>query len=198
VLLENVSLADLADDAPAQPGPAKALPDVASGAAAEAPTVLPPAEAYLMTNLLRAAVEESYGTAHKARALGRVVAGKTGTTNDQKDAWFIGFSPDVVAGVWVGHDAKEVLGKKETGGRAALPIWMEYMESALAGYAARDFPVPEGIVFARVDRSTGRMAGGESVSTLFQPFREGTEPSESGGPEPGSTDSYDLLRQEAF
>jgi penicillin-binding protein 1A len=145
--------------------------------------------AFLMTHLLRAVIEESYGTAHKAAVLGRPLAGKTGTTNDQKDAWFVGYSTELVAGVWVGHDEKHVLGDKETGGRAALPIWIDYMRDALAGVEAHDFPAPSGVVFVK--------KGG-----AFQPFAAGTEPGAGGGEgtgEGGDTDSYDdLLRSNAF
>jgi penicillin-binding protein 1A len=87
--------------------------------------VIPATQAYLTVDLLRATIAHPNGTGAKARALERPVAGKTGTTNSQADAWFVGFSPDVITGVWVGFDSKEVLGKGETGGRAALPIWMD-------------------------------------------------------------------------
>jgi penicillin-binding protein 1A len=207
VLEENVALTDVTgrtgQPAPPPPPPPASRPAVSAsslggdGEAVPALAVAPPdpnravapENAYLMTHLLRAVVDEKYGTAHKAAVLGRPLAGKTGTTNDQKDAWFVGYSPEIVAGVWVGHDEKQVLGDKETGGRAALPIWMEYMQAALAKTEPRDFPVPAGIVFVR--------SGGG-----FRPFAEGTENrgggGGGGGGEQGEMDSYDLMRDEAF
>ena len=83
--------------------------------------IIPPEEAYLAVSLLRAVVEDPKGTGHRLRVLRRPVAGKTGTTNDQADAWFLGFSPDIATGVWVGHDESRVLGRGETGSRAAAP-----------------------------------------------------------------------------
>jgi penicillin-binding protein 1A len=146
--------------------------------------VLPPGQlisethAYLATDLLRGVVKHPRGTGRRARSLGRPVAGKTGTTNDQGDAWFVGFSPDVATGVWVGYDEKRVLGRGETGGRAALPIWIDFMEVALGNRRARDFEVPDGIVFARVDTKSGLLASSQTETSLFQAFLEGTEPLE--------------------
>ena len=134
--------------------------------------------AYLATDLLRGVVNHPRGTGRRARSLGKPVAGKTGTTNDQGDAWFVGFSPDVATGVWVGYDEKRVLGRGETGGRAALPIWIDYMSAALQDRPARDFEVPDGIVFARVDTRTGLLASSQTETSLFQAFLEGTEPRE--------------------
>ena len=102
--------------------------------------ILPPEQAYLVTDMLRAVVLEGTGT--RARSLGKPVAGKTGTTNDQADAWFVGFSPDVATGVWVGFDEIKYLGHGETGAHAALPIWVDYMRAALDGRPTRDFTVP--------------------------------------------------------
>ncbi|MCP5056337.1 MAG: PBP1A family penicillin-binding protein [bacterium] len=139
---------------------------------------MPPQQAYLASSVLRLVVEHPRGTGRRARSLGRPVAGKTGTTNDQGDAWFVGFSPDVATGVWVGFDEKRVLGRGETGGRAALPIWIDFMGAALADRPVRDFAVPEGIVFARIDGKSGLLAASGSDQTLFQAFAEGTEPTE--------------------
>jgi penicillin-binding protein 1A len=101
--------------------------------------VIPPNVARTMVAMLEDVVQ--YGTAVRARELGRPAAGKTGTTNDFTDAWFIGFTPSLTAGVWVGYDDKQVsLGKKETGARAALPIWIEFMKMATAGQPVEDFP----------------------------------------------------------
>ena len=100
--------------------------------------------AAIMTNMLEAVINEGTGTA--ARVLNRSVAGKTGTTNDHKDAFFIGFSPSVLAGVWVGRDMPAPLGKGETGAKAALPIWIDFMSKALANKQDEAFNVPDGVV----------------------------------------------------
>jgi penicillin-binding protein 1A len=136
--------------------------------------VIDPPLAFLVADLLRAPIEHPGGTSVRARALGRPAAGKTGTTNDQGDAWFVGFTPDVATGVWVGFDERQVLGVKETGGRAALPIWVEFMKAAHEGRPVRDFPVPEGVSYARIDPATGKLAGEEGGS--FQAFLSGSEP----------------------
>ncbi len=106
--------------------------------------VVEPETARMMVAMLREVVE--FGTAMKAKELGRPLGGKTGTTNEFSDAWFIGFSPSLTAGVWVGFDNKQItLGKKETGARAALPIWMDFMKAALDGRPAEDFPNVESL-----------------------------------------------------
>ena len=135
-----------------------------------------PVTAYLMTDMLKAVVRE--GTGWRAKQLGRPVAGKTGTTNDLFDAWFLGFSPQTVAGVWVGYDALNSLGKNEAGSRAAAPIWVDFMEQALRGTPGTDFAQPSGIVFARIDRKTGLLAPPGATEFVFQPFREGSVPEE--------------------
>ncbi len=109
-----------------------------------------PQNAFVMAKLLQGVV--LYGTSTKAQSLGRPLAGKTGTTNDEIDAWFIGFTPDLVAGAYIGHDQIESMGRGETGTGAALPIFMEYAKEALAYYPDRDFEVPEGIYFDRTER----------------------------------------------
>jgi penicillin-binding protein 1A len=133
--------------------------------------------AYLMTDLLRAVVQE--GTGWRAKQLGRPVAGKTGTTNELHDAWFVGFTPQVVTGVWVGYDSPRPLGRNETGALAASPIFVDYMQGALARLPPVDFDPPEGVVFARIDAKTGLLAAPGAEEALFQPFREGTAPTET-------------------
>jgi penicillin-binding protein 1A len=150
--------------------------------------------AYLAADLLRGVVNHPRGTGRRARSLGRPVAGKTGTTNDQGDAWFIGFSPDIATGVWVGYDEKRVLGRGETGGRAALPVWIDFMKAALRSRPPRDFEVPEGIVFARVDTKTGLLASSQSETSLFQAFLEGTEPREQSPETASASDDERRLR----
>jgi penicillin-binding protein 1A len=133
--------------------------------------------AYLMTSLLRGVVER--GTAVRARALARPIAGKTGTTNDFTDAWFIGYEPWLAAGVWVGYDDKRIsLGPREEGARAALPIWMDFWKKATDGHAIEDYPIPGNIVFVPVD-AAGRPARPGSPGALMEPFVAGTEPGAS-------------------
>jgi penicillin-binding protein 1A len=140
--------------------------------------VIAPAHAFVVAQTLRAPVEHPNGTAGRAASLGPYLAGKTGTTNDQTDAWFVGFSPDVVTGVWVGIDARDVLGPKETGGRAALPIWLDFMKAALAERKPQAPEPPDGVTFVRVDTKTGKLAGGASRFVMTQAFLTGTEPLE--------------------
>jgi penicillin-binding protein 1A len=142
----------------------------------QAETVISKQTAYIMTNLLKGAVQR--GTGWRAKALGRPCAGKTGTTNNQIDAWFIGFTPDLITGCWVGFDDYRGLGNNETGSRAALPVWLKFMEQVLKGSETTDFPIPEGIVFVKIDQKTGLLASLESTHTIFESFKEGTEPQE--------------------
>lgn len=136
-----------------------------------------PQVARVVIDLLQGAVFEPGATGAKARQLGRTVAGKTGTTNGNRDAWFVGFSPDVATGVWVGFDRPRSLGRGETGGRAALPIWVDYMSEVLALRPPREFDMPEGIAFTRVDPRSGRPAlGAGSRHASWQAFLVGTEP----------------------
>jgi penicillin-binding protein 1A len=136
--------------------------------------IITPADAYLMSDLLRAVVQE--GTGQGLRRLGRTLAGKTGTTNDFTDAWFMGFSPELTTGVWVGNDDNQPLGWGETGAKTALPIWRDFMRVALAPYPARDFAVPDRIEFQRIDRESGLLAEANTQDAYFQPFLEGTAP----------------------
>ncbi|TMB42190.1 MAG: PBP1A family penicillin-binding protein [Deltaproteobacteria bacterium] len=135
--------------------------------------VMSPATAYVVTNMMESVVK--HGTGRKAAELGRPVAGKTGTTNDTHDAWFIGFTPDLLAGVWVGFDSERSLGAHETGGHAAAPIWTEFMKQALGDRPVVDFPVPDGVTFAQIDPASGLRAvpGGEAELEVFV---SGTEP----------------------
>jgi len=136
--------------------------------------------AYLMTYLLEGVTEAGTGAA-AAAALNRVVAGKTGTTDDLADAWFVGFSPTLVAGAWVGFDQKKTLGPGETGAKAALPVWIDFMKAAHEGMPAEKFDRPAKIVYAPVDRRTGVLATSESrcAEPFLEAFIEGTEPAES-------------------
>jgi penicillin-binding protein 1A len=132
-----------------------------------------PETAFLITSMLQSVVEE--GTGKKVRALNRPCAGKTGTTNDVRDAWFVGFTPQLVAGVWLGFDDLSPLGKRETGAVAASPVWLDFMQQALQNEPVQTFRVPEGIIYVKVNPKTGLPpASGESG--VFECFRDGTAP----------------------
>ena len=160
--------------------------------------VISEAAAYLMCDLLEAVVKDPRGTGWRLRELGRPLAGKTGTTNDQKDAWFMGFSPGIVTGVWVGRDDSTILGWGETGSRAAAPIWVDYMREALAGRPVLNFQEPEDIVTVRIDRTNGLLADVGTAEAYFQPFLEGTEPSESTTSRKSAGDTQRTLREDFF
>jgi penicillin-binding protein 1A len=130
--------------------------------------------AYIMTSMLESVVKE--GTGKRVKALNRPVAGKTGTTNDLQDAWFVGYTPSFITGVWVGNDNGRTLGKRETGSRTASPIWLGFMQTVLKDKPVRMFQVPEGIVFAKIDAKTGLLPIPESKKTLFECFKDGTVP----------------------
>lgn len=139
-----------------------------------------PAVCYVLTSMLKSVVEE--GTATAVKSLGRPAAGKTGTTNDYVDAWYIGYTPNLVTGVWVGFDEIKPLGHLETGARAALPIWLYYSNFAESSYPAADFVVPDGVSFVDVDAKTGLLASAASKSRRKEYFVEGTEPKEAFDP----------------
>jgi penicillin-binding protein 1A len=135
---------------------------------------LNPQTAYLMTSLLQSVVEE--GTGKKVSALNRPCAGKTGTTNDFRDAWFIGFTPQLVTGAWVGYDDNASLGKRETGGVVTAPIWLNFMQQVVKDIPVKLFEVPEGVVFAKINPATGFAPQSASEATIFECFKEGTMP----------------------
>jgi penicillin-binding protein 1A len=131
-------------------------------------------QAFVMTSMLQGVVQRGTGT--RAKVLNRPVAGKTGTTNDFIDAWFVGYSPTLVAGVWVGIDDRESLGYKETGGRAALPIWIEFMQQALERVPLQEFVTPPHIRLVRVHPRTGASSEPGSGSTIQIALAEETTP----------------------
>jgi penicillin-binding protein 1A len=130
--------------------------------------------AYLMTSILQSVVEE--GTGRKVSALRYPCAGKTGTTNEFRDAWFIGYTPDLIAGVWVGFDDRKSMGRGETGAQAASPIWLYFMQRVVEDTPIKFFSIPEGIVFMKVDARTGGPATSSTRETVFECFKEGTLP----------------------
>jgi penicillin-binding protein 1A len=188
--LESVEAVDLAETAE------EAMGEPETGG--EDDRLLPPEQAYLMTDMLRAVVVE--GTGRRATRLGRPLGGKTGTTNDQADAWFVGFSPEVATGVWVGFDEVRFLGAGETGSKAALPVWIDFMEAAHEGHPKRDFSAPGNgrIVWARIDRETGLLASRASKSTVFQPFIAGTEPTRRAAAVRETDRALQDLREDSF
>ena len=137
---------------------------------------LSPEMAYVVTHMLRGVVER--GTGQAAKALGRPVAAKTGTTNDYSNAWFIGFTPQLSTGVWVGYDRPRSLGKDETGSRVAVPIWLSYMGKVLGDSPKEDFPVPERVVLLPIDLDPSN----ECVRVVTMAFIRGTEPAATCGP----------------
>src|SRR5207248_691176 len=121
-----------------------------------------------VTSLMQSVVEA--GTAQRVKVLERPIAGKTGTSNESRNAWFIGFTPDLVAGVWVGFDNNDPLGPNETGGRAAIPVWLDFMQDTLKKMPVRDFVVPQGVVFTYVDPKSGKLAAPEQEGARYEPF----------------------------
>lgn len=142
----------------------------------DAPRVIDGRNAFLMTSMLHDVVQS--GTATRAKALGRQdLAGKTGTTNDLVDAWFSGYTPHEVAIAWMGYDKPRTLGRSETGGKAALPIWISYMEVALKGKPDQPYPVPEGVMSLKIDPITGTLSDNieEGIDEYF--YHENPPPS---------------------
>ena len=139
--------------------------------------VMRPETAYVLVNVMKGVIER--GTGVRAKILQRPLAGKTGTSSDATDVWFVGFSPSLVAGVWIGYDLKRSLGPVETGGRLALPIWIAFMQKALAGTEPEDFPEPEGVVAIPVNLQTGLPERPGAGGAITEYFVRGTEPEET-------------------
>ncbi len=140
-----------------------------------APRVITPQNAFIMRSIMREVVRR--GTAVRAKVLGRTdFCGKTGTTNDQHDAWFSGFNDQVVTSAWVGFDDQKPLGRRETGGRAALPMWIEYMRHVFKDMPVNPDDEPEGMVTVRIDEKTGERVTQNTISSRFEIFRQGHEP----------------------
>lgn len=138
-------------------------------AGSDAPRVIDPRNAWLMTTMMQDVVR--YGTAARAAQLGRSdIAGKTGTTNDARDTWFAGYTPDLVAITWMGFDQPRSLGRSETGSRSALPVWMNFMGSALKGVPQKSWPMPEGIISVTIDPETGARQDENILDDLFSQF----------------------------
>jgi penicillin-binding protein 1A len=163
--------------------------------------VLDPRTSYIMTSLLKGVVERGTGR-YAGRIIKGPIAGKTGTTNNFTDAWFIGYSPKLAAGVWVGYDDARSLGEKMSGGHVACPIWTEFMKEAIKLYPAKDFTVPEGLVFRFIDPKTGLLSLPGSQNKFLEVFKKGQEPTQyataalSTSISPGST--FYISPEEAY
>ena len=146
---------------------------------ATSPSELPrevarPDTTFLVTNMMRSVINEGTGAGVRSAGFTLDAAGKTGTTNDLRDAWFVGFTPELLTVVWVGFDDNQPLGL--SGAQAALPIWVEFMKRALAGHSSVAFRVPEGIVFTDIDRDTGKLATPDCPRIMTEAFIDGTQP----------------------
>ncbi len=159
---------------------------------------LDPVSAFLVTNMMQGVIQ--HGTGWRARALGRAAAGKTGTTNKQVDAWFMGFTPQILTGVWAGRDTPASMGRNETGSRAASPIWLSAMKVFLRGKPKERFTPPNGIEWVAIDRKTGKLPGPNTKRPSLEAFRIGTAPTarDTGNPQtpssptPDKKDFFDL------
>ncbi|MDK2741600.1 MAG: PBP1A family penicillin-binding protein [Nitrospira sp.] len=149
--------------------------------------------AYLITNMMEDVVQK--GTGQAAKVLDRPIAGKTGTTNDYINAWFIGGTPNLVTGVYVGFDDRRSLGESETGARSALPIWIAFMKEALKQLPVVPFEIPDGVTFVKVDSSTGLLESeqeGEGQKGTVELFAKGSEPTQAAPRRLDPTDFYKL------
>jgi penicillin-binding protein 1A len=150
------------------------LPPLSFEESSEDEQIITPQTAFLITYLMEGVVQ--HGTGWRARSLGRPAAGKTGTTDQFMDAWFIGYTPELITGVWVGFDEERSLGENETGARAASPIWVSFMSKILKDKPKKDFSVPEGVEFMKIDPKTGQI--GQDRESILECFIEGTGPSQ--------------------
>ncbi|MFA7277338.1 MAG: penicillin-binding protein 1A [Pseudobdellovibrionaceae bacterium] len=146
-----------------------------------------PRTAYQMVSILEGVVQR--GTGKSLMELDIPIAGKTGTTNDSKDAWFVGFTPDLAAGVYIGFDDPKSLGKKETGASAALPVFKEFMKNALKDVPPTPFRIPKDVRMVLVNAANGRPTSADDPNAIWEPFLAGTEPDASGSYTPPSSDS---------
>jgi penicillin-binding protein 1A len=181
--------------------PARVCPDCESapqpGAPPVAPRAISPENAWLMTSMLRDVIRR--GTARRALALKRGdVAGKTGTTNDARDAWFCGYGPGLVASAWVGFDRHTPLGRGETGGRVALPIWVAFMQAGLAGTPERPGDPPPGLVTVRIDPRTGEIAGPDAEDAIVETVPATRGSGRAGSPPTATRRAAQTVTEELF
>jgi penicillin-binding protein 1A len=152
-----------------------------------------PQTAYIITNMLKGVIEDPGGTGGKAAALEREAAGKTGTTNGYADAWFLGYTPNIATGVWVGFDKEKSIGRSEVGGKSALPIWLDFMKDAHSNLPVLTFPQPEGVKLVKIDAESGKLANSASKRVIDQAFIDGTEPTSAAS---RSEETTDHLKQD--
>jgi penicillin-binding protein 1A len=152
-----------------------------------------PETAYVITDMLRGTVTDPNGTGGRAAQLGRDTAGKTGTTNGYVDGWFIGYTPNIATGVWVGFDQEKTIGKGEVGGKSALPIWLEFMKAAHEKLPVLSFLVPKGVKVVKIDSESGQLANSASGRTIEQAYIDGTEPTAAAS---RNEESNDFLKQD--
>ena len=145
--------------------------------------VVRPAVAYVVTDLMRSVIDDADGTAHRLAEMGRIIAGKTGTASEHRDAWFIGYTPSLIAGAWVGFDNHDMLGNYEQGGHAAAPIWQMFMQKALDGTPKEEFPVPPGVTQVKINPKSGLLAAPDDPYARMESFVAGTEPTQVAGSE---------------
>ena len=155
--------------------------------------LISPQTTYVLLSMLKGVIFEPRGTGRSARSLRRPAFGKTGTTNGYYDAWFVGSTPQVTTGVWVGFDEEKTLGRGEVGSRTALPIWLNYMKFAHKGLIKKDFEIPANIIITNIDVDTGLLPTKYSTNISEQAFLSGTEPTESEGK--ASDEENDFLKE---
>lgn len=146
-----------------------------------APRVIPKDNAWLIGDILSDVIERGTGRGSHRYLSRDDLAGKTGTTNDLRDSWFVGYSPDMVTAAWAGFDGQNTLGAGETGAAVALPIWSMYMSSALEGIEERSTPRPEGLITVRIDPDSGKVTGSDNPEAVFETFREDMLPEREDG-----------------
>jgi len=163
-------------------------------AARRAPRAISAANAFVMTDIMTDVVQR--GTAQRAKVLGRTdIAGKTGTTSDRRDAWFVGFNADLAAAAWIGFDQERSLGEEEEGGRTALPMWIYFMQEALKDKPEHRLPLPPGVVRMWVNRSSGSPTDAGSGGAIFESFLEGRTLSAGGSVYGGGVDAESVQPQ---
>ncbi len=170
----------IAELLPKNTTPNQIIEDASKGTMLPPGHVISPQTAYVMTDVLKGVIRDPQGTGHAAGGVPRQIAGKTGTSNDHRDAWFVGYTPTLMSGVWVGYLKDKPLDIGETGGKAAAPIWAEYMKLATSQVPNVDFVIPEDVVFAYIDRNTGKLAGPYTSNRVRVAFKVGTVPNING------------------
>lgn len=155
--------------------------------------LIKPETAFVMTDLLKSVITDPSGTGGRAAQLGREVAGKTGTSNGYFDAWFIGYTPNIATGVWVGFDKEKTIGKGEVGGKSALPIWLQYMKDAHSNLPVMSFQAPEKVKIVKIDAESGKLPNSASKRVISQAYVEGTEPTAAAS---RSEETTDHLKQD--